>query len=147
MRRGRKQTAPLLSTHLHCLCCTSHRSPHGTGSPRPCRLHQVRVLCLSLRAAGPQGPEHPPRPVPMASASKDGASSPESRAMWQRAQTLARNSSNLRAADCCSAINTTRAINKHYLSALVFLMLGHSALACGATRRLKAGFRDESKLA
>lgn len=67
--------------------------------------------------------------------------------MWQRSQTLARTSSNLRAADCCSAINTTRAINKHYLSALVFLMPGHAALACGATQRLKAGFRDESKMA
>lgn len=91
-----------------------------------------------MRQPGPLSPwVLPPEMEPL---------SPENRAMWQCCQTLACNSSNLRAADCCSAINTTRAINKHYLSALVFLMPGHRALACGATRRLKAGFRDEPKL-
>ena len=146
--------ARLLSTRSHKLCCVLRRSPWEAGVPQSVGA----ALCLrsGCSACNPlpctqQLPEvagHPPRPwSPWLLPPKMEPCSPENEAMWQRSQTLACNSSNLRAADCCSAINTTCAINKHYLSALVFLMPGHCALACGATRRLKAGFRDESKLA
>lgn len=134
-------------------CAVLCRSPRGSGVPQS----MGAALCLRsgwsacnplsceqqiLEAAG-----HPPHaPSPQLLPPKMELLSPENKAMWQCSQTLACNSSNLRAADCCSAINTTRAINKHYLSALVFLMPGHCALACGATQRLKAGFRDEPKL-
>lgn len=143
----------LLCPHLHKLhwvLLTPKQSRRGSGVAQPmgavlcvwpgccaCNL----LLCThsrSLRQPGPLSPWVLPAEMePL---------SPENGAMWQCSQTLACSSSNLRAADCCSAINTTRAINKHYLSALVFLMPGHCALACGATRKLKAGFRDEPKL-
>lgn len=140
----------LLCTHLHRLHWVLQQSLWGAGVPQ----FVGAVLCLrsgcytcnpllyihsrSLRQPGPLSPwVLSPEMEPL---------SHENGAMWQCSQTLACNSSNLRAADCCSAINTTRAINKHYLSALVFLMLGHCALACGATWRLKAGFRDKPKL-
>lgn len=139
-----------LLSHSHKLHWVLQWSLWGAGVPqsvgavlclRPGCYACNPLLCTHSRSSGQPGPLSPwalpPEMEPL---------SPENGAMWQCSQTLACNSSNLRAADCCSAINTTRAINKHYLSALVFLMLGHCALACRATQRLKAGFRDESKL-
>lgn len=140
----------LLCPHFQKLHWMLQWSLHGAGAPQSlgavlcfrsgcyaCNL----LLCIHSRSSRQPGPLSPwvlpPEMEPL---------SPENRAMWQCSQTLAHNSSNLQAADCCSAINTPRAINKHYLSALVFVMLGHCALACGATGRLKAGFRDEHKL-
>lgn len=140
MRRGRKQTAPLLSIHLHCLCCTlpmelcplGHVGCIKSGcSAHPCEQQVPRAPSTHLN---PFPWLLPPKmePLPPRAEQCGNALRP-----WLVTAVT----------PSCSAINTTRAINKHYLSALVFLMLGHSALACGATRRLKAGFRDESKLA
>lgn len=143
--------ACLLCTCLHKLRYVLRRSHRGAGVPQSMGAAlRLRSGCNPLPCAQqvPEAAGHPPRPPSLRLLPpKMEPLSPENQAMWQRSQTLACNSSNLRAADCCSAINTTRAINKHYLSALVFLMPGHCALACEATQRLKAGFRDESKLA
>lgn len=145
-KKGGAQHWCLLCTHLHKLHWVLRQSLRGAGVPRLWGLKPGcyacnPLLCTHSRSSRQPGPLSPwvlpPEMEPL---------SPENGAMWQCSQTLACDSSNLRAADCCSAINTTRAINKHYLSALVFLMPGHCALACGATQRLKAGFRDESKL-
>lgn len=154
---GRKWVLSAGKSALHpfaqAVLCVMQVTLGSWGSPvhRGCPAPQFRMLCLynPLPCAQqvPEAARHPPcPPSPQLLPPKMEPLSPENGAMWQRSQTLAHNSSNLRAADCCSAINTTRAINKHYLSALVFLMPGHCALACGATQRLKAGFRDESKL-
>lgn len=141
--------AHLPCTHLHKLCWVTPATLGSWGAPELClRSGWSASKTLPCAQQVPEAAEHPPHPPsPQLLSPKMEPLSPENEAMWQHSQTLACNSSNLRAADCCSAINTTRAINKHYLSALVFLMLGHCALACGATQRLKAGFRDESKLA
>lgn len=148
---GCSALAHLLCALSHKLCCVL---PRGPGVPQPMgaalRLTSGCSACNPLPCVQrvPEAAGHPPQPPsPQLLPPKMEPLSPEKGAMWQRSQTLARTSSNLRAADCCSAINTTRAINKHYLSALVFLMPGHCALACGATQRPKAGFRDGSKLA